>query len=370
MANSLSPEVKDLIRENIALNSTAFESDAAAVNETFVGSSTETALLKFARNHLSMGPLTAERANNEVIDMVPFDSSRKWMATTVKLSDGRRRLFVKGAAEIILSMASTIIVDPKDGLRSRDLTDADKETISERVHSYALRMLRPIALAYKDLTPSDETPDLESCLDQEEPGDVLDNMTFIGVFGIQDPLRPEAIKAVRQCQEAGVFVRMVTGDNFLTAKAIASECGIYGPGGIAMDGPTFRKLTPAQLDLVIPRLQVLARSSPEDKLKLVKRLKGMGETVAVTGDGTNDALALKEADVGFAMGVQGTEIAKEAASIILLDDNFDSIVKALSWGRTVNAAVKKFLQVRVLASFCCHQEDSPPNRPWRGERVC
>lgn len=344
LTDTLAPEIKQLIKENIALNSTAFESDGATVTETFVGSSTETALLKFARNHLAMAPLNQERTNNEVLEMVPFDSARKWMATTARLSDRRHRLFVKGAAEIILSMSSTTVTSPRDGLQFRDLLDADKEGISQTVHDYALRMLRPIALAYKDLIPGDGTPDLET-LSPEELGNVVNNMTFVGVFGIQDPLRPEAIKAVRQCQDAGVFVRMVTGDSFLTAKAIASECGIYGPGGIAMDGPTFRRLTPAQLDLVIPRLQVLARSSPEDKLRLVKRLKGLGETVAVTGDGTNDALALKEADVGFAMGVQGTEIAKEAASIILLDDNFGSIVKALSWGRTVNAAVKKFLQV-------------------------
>lgn len=344
LTDSLAPEVKQLIKENMALNSTAFESDGATVAETFVGSSTETALLKFARNHLAMGPLNQERTNNEVLEMVPFDSARKWMAATARLSDGRHRLFLKGAAEIILSMSSTIITNPRDGLQFRDLSDADRENIGRAVHDYALKMLRPIGIAYKDITPKDGTPELEK-LSQEDLGDVVKNMTFVGVFGIQDPLRAEAIDAVRQCQEAGVFVRMVTGDSFLTAKAIASECGIYGPGGIAMDGPTFRRLTPAQLDLVIPRLQVLARSSPEDKLRLVKRLKGLGETVAVTGDGTNDALALKEADVGFAMGVQGTEISKEAASIILLDDNFGSIVKALSWGRTVNTAVKKFLQV-------------------------
>jgi Ca2+-transporting ATPase len=174
-------------------------------------------------------------------------------------------------------------------------------------------------------------------------------MIFVGAFGIRDPLRPEVVESVRQCQAAGVFVRMVTGDNFLTAKAIATECGIYTAGGIAMDGPTFRDLKPEQLDAVIPRLQVLARSSPEDKLLLVTHLKRMNETVAVTGDGTNDGLALKAADVGFAMGIQGTEVAKEAASIILLDDNFASIVKALSWGRTVNDSVKKFCQVSLLS---------------------
>jgi Ca2+-transporting ATPase len=141
---------------------------------------------------------------------------------------------------------------------------------------------------------------------------------------------------------------MVTGDNVLTAKAIATECGIFTPGGIVMEGPRFRSLSPSQMDQIIPRLQVLARSSPEDKRILVKRLKELGEIVAVTGDGTNDGPALKMADVGFSMGIAGTEVAKEASSIILMDDNFASIVKAIMWGRCVSDAVKKFLQVHAF----------------------
>ena len=132
-----------------------------------------------------------------------------------------------------------------------------------------------------------------------------------------------------------------------TATAIASSCGIKTEDGVAMEGPIFRRLTDEQMDEVIPRLQVLARSSPEDKRILVERLKKLGETVAVTGDGTNDGPALKTADVGFSMGIAGTEDAKEASSIILLDDNFKSIVTAIAWGRAVNDAVAKFLQVNL-----------------------
>ena len=138
---------------------------------------------------------------------------------------------------------------------------------------------------------------------------------------------------------------MVTGDNLLTAKAIATECGIYTEEGEIMEGPVFRKLGKFEMKEIIPKLQVLARSSPGDKELLVEQLKGMGQTVAVTGDGTNDAPALKKADVGFSMGIAGTEVAKEASAIILMDDNFASIVKAIMWGRAVNDAVKKFLQV-------------------------
>ncbi|PKS05478.1 hypothetical protein jhhlp_008856 [Lomentospora prolificans] len=326
--------------------------NATSAAEIFVGSSTESALLKFARHRLAMGPLNEERTNNTVLEMVPFDSSRKWMATVAKLADGRRRLYVKGAAEVVMKMTTSILTTSNSAeIQAEEFTPDDSKRIMDIVHGYAMQMLRPITLAYRDLDVNDKTfADLDN-IEPEELNRLMTDLTFIGAFGIQDPLRPEVIKSVRQCQEAGVFVRMVTGDSFLTAKSIATECGIYTSGGIAMDGPTFRQLTPAQLDLVMPRLQVLARSSPQDKLTLVTHLKGMGETVAVTGDGTNDALALKAADVGFAMGIQGTEIAKEAASIILLDDNFTSIVKSLSWGRTVNAAVKKFLQFQFTINI-------------------
>ena len=175
-------------------------------------------------------------------------------------------------------------------------------------------------------------------------------MTWIGIVGIRDPLRLGVVKAVQDCQNAGVKVRMVTGDNLFTAKAVALECGILGPSGIIMEGPQFRRLSSVELNEIIPRLDVLARSSPQDKYLLVKHLKEMGETVAVTGDGTNDGPALRIADVGFSMGISGTEVAKEASDIILMDDNFASIVKSIMWGRCITDAVKKFLQVVFILS--------------------
>ncbi|OUM57741.1 hypothetical protein PIROE2DRAFT_21450 [Piromyces sp. E2] len=177
------------------------------------------------------------------------------------------------------------------------------------------------------------------------------NLTFMSLVGIEDPVRPGVPEAVATCRNAGVVVRMVTGDNINTARAIATKCGIYTQGGIAMEGPKFRTLTEEQMDEILPRLQVLARSSPTDKQILVGRLKFLGETVAVTGDGTNDGPALKMADVGFSMGIAGTEVAKEASSIILMDDNFSSIVKALLWGRSVNDSVKKFLQFQLTVNI-------------------
>ncbi len=144
---------------------------------------------------------------------------------------------------------------------------------------------------------------------------------------------------------------MCTGDNVLTARSIASQCGIYTSGGIIMEGPIFRKLERNDMLEIVPRLQVLARSSPEDKKLLVETLKSLGEIVGVTGDGTNDGPALKTAHVGFSMGIAGTEVAKEASDIILMDDNFSSIVKAIIWGRCVNDAVRKFLQFQISTNI-------------------
>lgn len=212
---------------------------------------------------------------------------------------------------------------------------------------YAIKSLRTIGIVFCDF--GYWPPPRAKTYEDDPRGvvfeDVFKEMVFLGIVGIQDPLRPGVQDAVARCQHAGVFVRMVTGDNVWTAKAIAKECGIYTQGRIILEGPEFRRLSSTNMDQIIPQLQVLARSSPEDKRILVKRLKELGETVAVTGDGTNDGPALRAADVGFSMGISGTEVAKEASSIILMDNNFSSIVKALEWGRSVNDAVKKFLQV-------------------------
>ncbi|KAF2137465.1 uncharacterized protein K452DRAFT_235815 [Aplosporella prunicola CBS 121167] len=342
LMSSLSEDVRALLRMSFALNSTAIETGDRG---KFLGSSTETALLRFASDNVAMSALSEERANGNVVEMVPFDSNRKWMAVIIRLGPGKYRMLVKGAAEVILAACSEALRGPQDGMSPAELTMDNAHALETAMLQYAERSLRVIAVAYRDF--EDWPPHQDSSPHQEAAAaniTDLENLVFIGAFGIRDPLRPEVVEAVRQCQSAGVFVRMVTGDNFFTAKAISSECGIYTAGGIAMDGPTFRTLTPEQLDLVIPRLQVLARSSPDDKMLLVSHLRGMNEIVAVTGDGTNDALALKAADVGFSMGISGTEVAKEASAIVLMDDNFTSIVKAVAWGRAVNDASKKFLQ--------------------------
>lgn len=351
----LHEDSKLLLKQSIAVNSTAFEGEMDGA-EAFIGSKTETALLTFARDYLAMGSLNEERSKANVVQLVPFDSRRKCMATVIKMDDGRFRMLVKGASELMLGKCQKIVQNPTLGLSESVVTDEVKQTLDNVITEYASRSLRTIGLLYKDYQ---QWPPIGAPTQEDDPrlavfDKVFKDMVFFGIIGIQDPLRVGVADAVRACQNAGVFVRMVTGDNLLTAKAIAEECGIFKPGGIVMEGPEFRKLSKTQMDQTIPRLQVLARSSPDDKRILVKRLKELGETVAVTGDGTNDAPALKTADVGFSMGIAGTEVAKEASAIILMDDNFASIVKAIMWGRAVNDSVKKFLQVCVQCSRPCY----------------
>lgn len=350
---SLSPAVSELLKDSIVLNSTAFDAEENGV-QTFIGSKTETALLQFAKEHLGLGPVSEERSNANVVQLIPFDSTRKCMGIVVRADKNRYRLYIKGASEILLAKCSSIIRDPSKDASSCQLTDDNRETLDKLINTYANRSLRTIALLYRDFDrwPPRGPRRKDSDNSEVKFEHLFTSMTFLGVVGIQDPLREGVRDAVETCQKAGVVVRMVTGDNLTTAKAIAGECGIYTAGGIVMEGPAFRKLIgKAEMDQIIPRLQVLARSSPEDKRVLVKRLKELGETVAVTGDGTNDAPALKTADVGFSMGISGTEVAKEASAIILMDDNFASIVKAMMWGRAVNDAVKKFLQFQVTVNI-------------------
>ena len=337
---------KDLLKQSIVFNTTAFEGDPDS-GEPFIGSKTETALLLFARDYLGMASLPHERSAGEIVQLIPFDSGRKCMATVVKFSDKRYRLFVKGASEILLSRCTSVVRNPFHDLESIPLDESTANMLSDTIGNYASRSLRTIGLLYREFEqwPPRGMPTLREDPKLIDFDKSFKDMIFVGVVGIQDPLRDGVSQAVKACQKAGVFVRMVTGDNIMTAKAIASECGIFTPGGIVMEGPQFRRMTKLQMTQTIPRLQVLARSSPDDKRILVKRLREMGETVAVTGDGTNDAPALKTADVGFSMGISGTEVAKEASAIILMDDNFASIVKAMMWGRAVNDAVQKFLQV-------------------------
>ena len=351
--SALSPAVRNLLLQSYAINSTAFEGQENG-SLTFIGSKTETAILTMGKEYLGMGPIAEERAGANVVQMIPFDSDRKCMGVVIRLASGSYRLLVKGAAEILLEKATSELANTTEQSLARcELTESARDRVSESIEQFAQQSLRTIALLYKDFQ---QWPPLGArALDEDRSmavfEDVLYDMTLLQVVGIQDPLREGVSRAVARCQDAGIKVRMVTGDNVTTAIAIALECGIKTDDGLVLEGPKFRQLSEQQKEEIIPNLEVLARSSPEDKRVLVAKLKDLGETVAVTGDGTNDAPALKTADVGFSMGIAGTEVAKEASAIILMDDNFSSIISAIMWGRSVNDSVAKFLQFQLTVNI-------------------
>lgn len=358
-----------LLSQSIAINSTAFEAPDENGTIQFVGNKTETALLQFTKN-LGSENFEQLRTTWPIEQVFPFSSERKAMATVLRIPHPTKsgefiyRCHVKGASEILVENCGHILTlnavknqDPEHDydVKSRPLTNEDMSRVGRIIQSYATRSLRTIGIAYRDFESWPPVGGHASTVGSETEVPYEDliqdqGLILLGIVGIEDPLRPGVKEAVKACQRAGVFIRMVTGDNVVTAKSIAKQCGIYTPGGIVMEGPVFRNLPPTEMDAILPRLQVLARSSPEDKQILVGRLRELGDIVAVTGDGTNDGPALKMADVGFSMGIAGTEVAKEASSIILMDDNFSSIVRAVMWGRCVNDAVKKFLEFQLTVN--------------------
>eukprot|EP00752_Nemacystus_decipiens_P003489 g3222.t1 len=340
-AESLSPEALDLVSQNIAINRSC------------------TVHFKDEEGHDLHKPKVIGSATEGALVILAAD----W---------GFNSISVKDSGEVV------------------DMTPAKRQELEELILDMANNALRTLCLAHMDYASKSE---LDEGYEIESPD--ADNMILDAVVGIMDPLRDDVKDAVATAQHAGVMVRMVTGDNINTAKAIAKECGIYDPDyGVALEGPVFRAMSPAQLDEVLPRLQVLARSSPNDKYLLVTRLNGVGipadeeewkelhdkdgslglsweahkdallpgyksewklqnksgEVVGVTGDGTNDAPALKAADVGLSMGITGTKVAQNASDIVILDDKFSSIVRAIMWGRGVYDNIRKFLQFQLTVN--------------------
>jgi len=263
------------------------------------------------------------------VDEVPFSSERKRMTTLHRTVDGRIIAFMKGAPEVVLSRCSTMMVDGK----VIDLGEDDVEEILKVNDMMASKALRNLALAYKvfDKVPEDISESIEQ------------GFTFLGIVGMIDPPRPEVKEALELCRKAGIKVVMITGDHKLTALAIAKELKIFKDGDVALTGKELDSMSDDELERIVEKVTVYARVSPRDKMKIVKALKKRGHVVAMTGDGVNDAPALKSADIGVAMGITGTEVAKEASDMILSDDNFATIVSAVEEGRRIYDDIKKYL---------------------------
>ena len=351
------PEYLHILKETIFTNSSAFI-DSLKGNQ---GSKTEIAMI-LLMNSLGHSDCieTRKNYNERYFRNFPFSSKRKRSSIVVTTEEGRLRIHVKGASEVVSGCCNNYLTtEGKAKIMDNQTLIKMQTTITEMTQ----KALRVIALAYKDLPV---TTDIEKFDNDGFPELEKSELTLIALIGISDPIRNEVPDAVRDCQRAGITVRMVTGDNKATATAIAKECNIINKDSqIVMEGKEFATITggtvcsvckvkkcgcprdmktakktgvPLREDVVanldafkelVSNLSVLARSQPDDKYTLVTGLKQLGHVVAVTGDGTNDAPALSKADIGFAMGITGTEMAKEAAGIILLDDNFKSIVRAV-----------------------------------------
>uniref|UniRef100_A0A8C2AHB4 Calcium-transporting ATPase n=1 Tax=Cyprinus carpio TaxID=7962 RepID=A0A8C2AHB4_CYPCA len=359
--DQINPKTLELMTSAIAVNCAYTSKIMAADKEgglpKQVGNKTECALLGLVLGLKQDYQAVREQIPEEKLYKVyTFNSVRKSMSTVLQMPDGSFRLYSKGASEILLRKCS-FILGRDDEARAFRARDKD-EMVKKVIEPMACDGLRTICIAYREL-PADPMPDWEN------ETDIVSNLTCITVVGIEDPVRPEVPEAIRKCQRAGITVRMVTGDNINTARAIAAKCGIIHPGDdfLCIEGKEFNRrirnekgeIEQERIDKIWPKLRVLARSSPTDKHTLVKGIidsttAEQRQVVAVTGDGTNDGPALKKADVGFAMGIAGTDVAKEASDIILTDDNFSSIVKAVMWGRNVYDSISKFLQFQLTVN--------------------
>ncbi|WP_338827848.1 cation-translocating P-type ATPase [Neomoorella thermoacetica] len=294
---------------------------------TISGDPTEGALLVAA----AKGGLWRERLEREEprLAEIPFDSDRKRMSVICRVGKGLRA-YVKGAPDVIFDLCDTILLDgqvvPLDAARRRE--------IQEENEAMASRALRVLAVAYRDLEPG---TDLQAAA-------VEKNLVLVGLIGMIDPPRTEAAAAIQVCRQAGIKVVMITGDHQVTARAVARELGLPAGEGEVLNGQQLEAMDDADLARMAPGVNVYARVAPHHKLRLVRALKASGHIVAMTGDGVNDAPAIKEADIGIAMGQSGTDVTREAAAMILADDNFATIVAAIEEGRGIYDNVRKFIR--------------------------
>ncbi|XP_057438619.1 calcium-transporting ATPase 12, plasma membrane-type [Lotus japonicus] len=345
-SNAMAPTVLELFHQGVGLNTTGSVYKPSAESEPEIsGSPTEKAMLLWAVSDLGMD-MDELKQKHKVLHVETFNSEKKRSGVAVrKETNNTVHVHWKGAAEMVLAMCSNYI----DSNGTQKSLDEERSKIEKIIQGMAASSLRCIAFAYMEISEGGDY------IEKGKPRQVLreDGLTLLGIVGLKDPCRPNVKKAVETCKLAGVDIKMITGDNIFTAKAIATECGILDlndAGGVVVEGVEFRNYTEEERMEKVDKIRVMARSSPMDKLLMVQCLKKKGHVVAVTGDGTNDAPALKEADIGLSMGIQGTEVAKESSDIVILDDNFNSVATVLRWGRCVYNNIQKFIQFQLTVN--------------------
>ncbi|AHZ15531.1 calcium-translocating P-type ATPase, SERCA-type [Bacillus velezensis] len=331
----IKPKDEKILEQMLVFGALCNTSEIALKDGHYVldGDPTEGALLTAARK----GGYSNDWLSGQyrVVAEFPFDSVRKMMTVIVEDKEKKQFVITKGAPDVLIDRSSHLMYDARSAPFSGE-KKAETEAVLKELASQALRT---IAIAYKPLKPG-EKPTME----QAEK-----NLTMLGLSGIIDPPRPEVRQAIKECREAGIKTVMITGDHVETAKAIAKDLRLLPKKGRVMDGKTLNELTEKELIETVDDVYVFARVSPEHKLKIVKAFQENGHVVAMTGDGVNDAPAIKQADIGVAMGVTGTDVAKEASSLILVDDNFATIKSAIKEGRNIYENIRKFVRY-LLAS--------------------
>ncbi len=334
----LNPEdmKSEKLLKNFSLNTSAhLQTDEKGINN-FIGSPTEGALLVVHDKVVDQSYKEIRKASN-IVHTYPFSSENKKMTTIVNEND-KILAYTKGSTEKILSFCNKVMT--KDGIS--DIKEKI-EYIEEQVHYFESQAMRLIGFSHKELVNSHNYENDEKNIESD--------MIFDGFVVIKDPIRNEVYGAINHCRDAGVGVKMLTGDNLITAKAIASELGIIDKNSLVLKAVTVEAMSDKELEDKIDNIKVIARSTPLIKLRIVNMLKKRGNVVAVTGDGINDAPALKSSDVGIAMGITGTEVSKEASDIVLLDDSFATIVKAIHWGRGIYENFQRFLQFQLAVNL-------------------
>lgn len=326
----IKPEMLDVKdhSHDVLLKSCLLCNNAVSNGSTQIGDPTEIALLDLFDRY---GEKDADYHVEAIrIKELPFDSTRKMMSI-----NSENHLYTKGAVDVILDRCDQILIHDK----KRPITEEDIKLIKEQNESFAKEGLRVLGFAYKTMKPK------KLSLEDEN------NLTFVGMVAQMDPPRLESKDAVFKCKMAGIKPIMITGDHIITATSIAKEIGIFEDGDICLEGKELETMSDSALDEILPKVSVYARVAPEHKIRIVEAWQKRNEIVAMTGDGVNDAPALKQSDIGVAMGITGTEVSKDAASMILTDDNFSTIVKAVITGRNVYANIKNSITYLLSGNF-------------------